>query len=228
MSEQVSKKIAGRINAEGATYVANDNISSFIKEGELDLLQLEVEEKVQALLESLVIDTETDHNTKETAKRVAKMYLHEVFKGRYHDKPRITDFPNAKELDELYVLGPITVRSACSHHFVEIEGECWIGIMPSDRVIGISKFARLVDWICSRPHIQEEMAVMLADEVESLIKPKGLALIIKAKHHCMTWRGVKEKEISMVNSVVRGVVKEDKSLKNEFFDIIKGQGYIPG
>ena len=221
----VSEKITARIKGAGKKFSANDNISDYIKDGELDLLQEELTEKFQGVLSSLVIDTENDHNTKETAKRVAKMYLKEVFKGRYEPRPRMTDFPNAKELDELYVLGPITVRSACSHHMVEIEGEAWIGVMPSERVIGISKFARLLDWVCSRPHIQEEMAVMLADEVEELIKPKGLAIVIKAKHHCMTWRGVKEKEISMVNSVVRGVCRTEPSLKKEFFDIIKGQGY---
>lgn len=224
----ISQVIKSRILEEGGSFVANDNIADYIKDGELDLLQDEVKDKVQALLESLVIDTDNDHNTQETAKRVAKMYIREVFKGRYSERPPITDFPNAKALDEMYTLGPITLRSACSHHMVEIEGECWIGIMPSERVIGISKFARLLDWICSRPHIQEEMAVMLADEIETLIKPVGLAIVIKAKHHCMTWRGVKEKEISMVNSIVRGSIRENPSLKMEFFDLIKGQGYTAG
>lgn len=224
-SMEISKVIAERLTTAGKSYVANENISEFIKEGELELLQEEVASKLQTVLESLVIDTKNDHNTNETAKRVAKMYLREVFKGRYDPRPKVTDFPNAKELDEMYVLGPITIRSACSHHMVEIEGEAWIGVMPSERVIGISKFARLLDWICSRPHIQEEMAVMLADELEQLIKPKGLAILIKAKHHCMSWRGVKEAESTMVNSVVRGVIKEQPHLKKEFFDIIRGQGY---
>lgn len=222
----ISDVIKQRIQEAGGSFVANDNIADFIhNDEELHLLQKEVEEKMQGVLQSLVIDTNNDHNTQETAKRVAKMYLQEVFKGRYHPRPKITDFPNAKALDEMYVLGPITIRSACSHHLVEIEGQCWIGVMPSDRVIGISKFARLVEWICARPHIQEEMAVMLADEMEKLIKPLGLAIVIKAKHHCMTWRGVKEKEVSMVNSVVRGVVRDQPHLKKEFFDIIRGQGF---
>lgn len=225
MSKEISQLIKARIEAANATFSANDNISEFIEDGELDLLQAEVQSKLQAVLESLVIDTANDHNTNETAKRVAKMYLKEVFKGRYEERPRVTDFPNAKALDELYVLGPIRVRSACSHHLVEIEGECWIGILPSERVIGISKFARLVDWICSRPHIQEEMVVMLADEIERLINPIGLGIVVKAKHHCMTWRGVKENDVSMVNSIVRGALRNDPSLKTEFFDIIKGQGF---
>jgi GTP cyclohydrolase I len=139
--------------------------------------------------------------------------------------PKVTDFPNAKELDEIYTLGPITVRSACSHHFVPIVGQAWIGIVPSDRVIGISKFNRIVDWVMSRPHIQEEAAIMVADTIENLIKPKGLAFVIKAQHMCMTWRGVKEPETKMVNSIVRGSFRSDPSMKKEFFDLIRAHGF---
>ncbi len=223
---EISKVIIKRIKEEGGSFFANDNISNYLKNGELDLLQIEAEQKFKEFLETLVIDTENDHNTKETAKRVAKMYLREVFSGRYLERPPIKDFPNAKSLDELYTLGPIKLRSACSHHFVEIEGECWIGVQPSERVIGISKFSRLVNWVCQRPHIQEEMAVILADEIESLIKPRGLGIVIKAKHHCMTWRGVKEDSTTMVNSIVRGSLRDSPSLKTEFFEIIKSQGFV--
>lgn len=224
-TQKISEVIRKRIQDSGATFSANENIADFILDGELDLLQEELTVKMQDVLSSLVIDTDNDHNTKETASRVAKMYLKEVFSGRYSQKPKITEFPNAKHLDEIYTLGPISLRSACSHHLVEIEGDVWIGILPSDKVIGISKFARLLNWVANRPHIQEEMSVMLADELESLINPKGLAIVIKAKHHCMTWRGVKEKEVSMVNSVMRGQFREDPHAKKEFFDIIKGQGF---
>lgn len=222
---KVSETIINRLNKLNVPFFANDNISDYISEDEMLLLQEEVEENMSVLLRSLIIDVDNDHNTRGTAKRVAKMYLQEVFKGRYLERPQITDFPNAKHLDEIYTLGPITIRSACSHHLVEIEGQCWVGIVPSERVIGISKFSRLVDWICSRPHIQEEMVIMLADEIESLISPIGLGIVIKAKHHCMTWRGVKETSNTMVNSVVRGSLRENVSMKNEFFELIKGQGF---
>jgi GTP cyclohydrolase I len=222
---KVSETIINRLNKLNVPFFANDNISEYISEDEMLLLQEEVEENMSILLRSLIIDVDNDHNTRGTAKRVAKMYLQEVFKGRYLERPQITDFPNAKHLDEIYTLGPITIRSACSHHLVEIEGQCWVGIVPSERVIGISKFSRLVDWICSRPHIQEEMVIMLADEIESLISPVGLGIVIKAKHHCMTWRGVKETSNTMVNSVVRGSLRENVSMKKEFFDLIQGQGF---
>jgi GTP cyclohydrolase IA len=213
--------IKNRIQQAGASYHANDNIARFIQEGELDRLQDEVEEKIAEVLKALVIDIENDHNTKETAKRVAKMYLKEVFSGRYIEPPKITEFPNAKGLDEIYTLGPITIRSACSHHLVPITGRAWIGILPSDRVIGISKFVRLVNWIMARPQIQEEATVQLADIVEKLIAPRGLAIVIEAQHQCMTWRGVKESETVMTSSVMRGVFRDKPEARAEFLRLIK-------
>ncbi|MCS6959908.1 MAG: GTP cyclohydrolase I [Pseudanabaenaceae cyanobacterium SKYGB_i_bin29] len=221
----ISQIIRERLERENVSYFANDSIAEYITEAERELLKQEIEEKLQSLFDSLIIDTVNDHNTRETAHRVAKMYVDEVFKGRYHPMPKITDFPNAKELDEIYTLGPITVRSACSHHFVPIIGHAWVGIIPSDRVIGISKFNRIVDWVMSRPHIQEEAAVMVADIIEKLIKPKGLAFVIKAQHMCMSWRGVKEPETKMINSIVRGAFRTDPHAKKEFFDLIRAHGF---
>jgi GTP cyclohydrolase IA len=221
----ISQVIRDRVIAAGDPFFANDSISHHISEIEREELKKEIEGKLQGVFDSLIIDTANDHNTKETARRVAKMYVDEVFKGRYHPMPKVTDFPNAKELDEIYTLGPITVRSACSNHFVPIVGQAWIGIVPSDRVIGISKFNRIVDWVMSRPHIQEEAAIMVADTIENLIKPKGLAFVIKAQHMCMTWRGVKEPETKMVNSIVRGSFRSDPSMKKEFFDLIRAHGF---
>ena len=219
----ISKKIKERIKKAGDRYHANDNISKHIEPGELEELQKEVQDKMQSLLDSLVIDTENDHNTQETAERVSKMYLNEVFKGRYHEQPKVTSFPNDKNLDEIYTVGPISVRSACSHHLVPILGECWIGIKPGNKVIGLSKFARVADWVFSRPHIQEEAVMILADEIEKLCEPKGLGIIVKAQHYCMKWRGVKEPNTSMINSVVRGDFRHDLSLKQEFFELVKQQ-----
>lgn len=217
----MSESIINRIRQDGGSFHANDNISKYLQPNEVEHLQVEVEEKVKALLQALVIDTENDHNTQETAKRIAKMYLREVFAGRYDPQPKITDFPNAKSLDQVYTLGPITVRSACSHHMVPITGRCWIGILPSDRVIGISKFVRLANWVLARPQIQEEATVQLADIIEELIKPKGLAVVIEATHQCMTWRGVKESETRMNTSVMRGAFRDEAETRAEFFRLIK-------
>ena len=135
--------------------------------------------------------------------------------------PKITDFPNAKQLNQIYTLGPITIRSACSHHMVPITGRAWIGILPSDRVIGISKFVRLTEWVMARPQIQEEATVQLADIIESMIKPQGLAVVVEATHNCMTWRGVRENDTKMTTSVMRGVFLDSSDARAEFFRLIK-------
>ena len=218
-----SLRIRQKLEQAGVPFFANDNISEYLEEGDLNQLEVEVADKVRDLLRSLVIDIDNDHNTQETAERVARMYLHEVFKGRYHVQPKIASFPNIKNLDEVYTVGPISIRSACSHQLVPILGNCWIGIKPGENVIGLSKFARVADWVFSRPHIQEEAVIILADEIERLCKPKGLAILVKAQHYCMKWRGVKELQTSMINSVVRGDFRKDPSLKAEFFELVKQQ-----
>jgi GTP cyclohydrolase I len=223
LSQSISERIRARLRSAGVTFLANDNIADHILDGELEGLEREVADRVRDLLRALVIDIENDHNTEETAERVARMYLHEVFKGRYHQQPKIASFPNVKQLDEIYTVGPITVRSACSHHLVPIMGNCWIGIKPGSRVIGLSKFTRVADWVFSRPHIQEEAVMILADEIERLCEPQGLGIIVKAQHYCMKWRGVREPQTSMVNSVVRGDFRHDPSLKQEFFELVRQQ-----
>ena len=219
----VSQRIRARLQQSGTSFFANDNIADHIGEGEMEQLEVEVADRVRELLRSLVIDIDNDHNTEETAERVARMYLQEVFKGRYLQQPKVASFPNVKQLDEIYTVGPISVRSACSHHLVPILGTCWIGIKPGSRVIGLSKFSRVADWVFSRPHIQEEAVMILADEIERLCEPQGLAILLKAQHYCMKWRGVKEPQASMINSVVRGDFRHDPSLKQEFFELVKQQ-----
>ncbi|MCF8152526.1 MAG: GTP cyclohydrolase I [Rhodoferax sp.] len=218
----VSVKIRERLVQSRKRFHANDNIAAFIEPGELEKLLDEVELKMQGVLDSLVIDTEQDHNTNNTARRVAKMYLNEVFKGRYVAAPPITEFPNAEHLNELMIVGPITVRSACSHHFCPVIGQVWIGVMPNEHtnVIGLSKYARLAEWIMGRPQIQEEAVVQLADLIQSKTQPDGLAIVMEASHYCMGWRGVKDLDSKMINSVMRGVFLKDPNLRREFLALI--------
>lgn len=218
----VSVKIRERVLAAQKRFHANDNIAEFLQPGELDALLDEVEIKMQGVLESLVIDTENDHNTTDTARRVAKLYLKEVFNGRYVKGPEITEFPNAEHLNELMIVGPITVRSACSHHFCPVIGKIWIGIMPNQNtnVIGLSKYARLAEWVMGRPQIQEEAVIQLADLIQNKTKPDGLALVMEATHYCMAWRGVKDMDSRMINSVMRGAFLNDPNLRREFLSLI--------
>ena len=218
----VSVKIRERIQAARKRYHANDNIAEFIEPGELAALLDEVQIKMQGVLDSLVIDTEHDHNTSDTARRVAKMYLNEVFRGRYVGAPEITEFPNAEHLNELMIVGPITVRSACSHHFCPVIGQIWIGVLPNEHtnVIGLSKYARLAEWVMGRPQIQEEAVVQLADLIQLKTQPDGLAIVMKATHYCMAWRGVKDMDSRMINSVMRGSFLKDPNLRREFLSLI--------
>ena len=218
----VSLKIRERLVASRKRYYANDNIAEFIEPGELEKLLDEVEGKMKGVLDSMVIDTEHDHNTGDTARRVAKMYLTEVFKGRYVRAPAITEFPNVGHLNELMIVGPITVRSACSHHFCPVIGQIWIGVMPNEHtnVIGLSKYARLAEWVMGRPQIQEEAVLQLADLIQEKTQPDGLAIVMEASHFCMSWRGVKDMDSKMINSVMRGVFLKDPSLRREFLSLI--------
>jgi GTP cyclohydrolase I len=218
----MSVKIRERVVAARKRYNANDNIADFIQPGELDQLLDEVTEKMKGVLDSMVIDTEHDHNTNNTARRVAKMYLKEVFKGRYVTAPEITEFPNAEHLNELMIVGPITVRSACSHHLCPVIGKIWIGVLPNEHtnVIGLSKYARLAEWIMGRPQIQEEAVVQLADLIQRKTQPDGLAIVMEASHFCMGWRGVKDMDSKMINSVMRGVFLKDANLRREFLALI--------
>ncbi len=218
----VSERIRHRLVSAKRRFHANDSIADLVEPGELDALQAEVEGKFKSLLASLVIDTDSDHNTHETARRVAKMYLREVFKGRYEPAPEVTEFPNVEALNELMIVGPITIRSACSHHFCPIMGRVWIGLMPNQHsnLIGLSKYARLTDWVMSRPQIQEEAIAQLAELLNEKVRPDGLAVVMQADHYCMHWRGVKDNETKMINSVMRGVFLKDPTLRREFLSLI--------
>jgi GTP cyclohydrolase I len=217
-----SQRIRWRLVGADRRWHANDNISSFIREGELDELRAEVQSRMQEVLAALVIDTENDHNTNDTAQRVARMFVDEVFRGRYVRMPSVTEFPNVERLNELMIVGPVKVRSACSHHLCPILGRIWIGVLPNEHsnLIGLSKYARICDWIMSRPQIQEEAVTMLANELAERVKPDGLAIVMEADHFCMHWRGVKDDESMMTNSVMRGAFLTNASLRREFLALL--------
>jgi GTP cyclohydrolase I len=222
-ADAVSVRIKRRLQKAGKRFHANDNIADAIEDGELDALVDEVAARMQDVLEALVIDTRSDHNTQDTARRVARMYVTEVFRGRYLKAPPVTEFPNAEKLNELMIVGPVAVRSACSHHFCPIIGRVWIGLMPNVRsnLIGLSKYARLTEWLMTRPQIQEEATTRLADLLMAKTRPDGLAVVMEADHFCMHWRGVKDADARMVTSVMRGAFLKDHSLRREFLSLIR-------
>jgi GTP cyclohydrolase I len=224
--DTVAARVRGRIQAAGRRFHANDNIHEFIEAGELDALQAEVAERMRGVLEALVIDLDSDHNTQDTANRVARMYLREVFGGRYVPQPPVTEFPNAALLNELMIIGPVTVRSACSHHFCPIIGKVWVGVLPNEQsaLIGLSKYARLIEWVLARPQIQEEAIAQLADLLQEKMQPDGLAIVMQADHFCMQWRGVKDMNSQMTNSIMRGAFLKDANLRREFLSLMPHGG----
>ena len=222
----VSETIKKRIKDSGERFHANDNISKFIEDGELEKLQDEVESKVQAVLESLIIDTENDHNTQDTARRVAKMWLKETFGGRYSPMPKVTSFPNVG-YKSMYTSGPISIRSTCAHHFQNIVGNAWVGIIPNGKVIGLSKFYRIIHHIVERPQIQEEMTTQIAEALQEYAHTQHIAVVVKAEHHCMTHRGVREHDSDMTTAIMLGAFKDDPATRDEFYKIcmsMKGHG----
>ena len=218
----VSNRIRQRLTEASSRFYANDSIADFIEPGELEALQLEVQSKLQQVLETLVIDTRRDHNTQGTAGRVARMFITEVFRGRYSPMPSVTEFPNVEGLNELMIVGPVTVRSACSHHLCPIIGKLWVGVMPNEHsaLIGLSKYTRLVEWVMARPQIQEEAVIQLADLLQEKMRPDGLAIVPRADHYCMQWRGVKDMDSKMVNSVMRGSFLKNPDLRREFLSLL--------
>ena len=209
---KTSEKIRQRLKEKGIRFHSNDNIAEYIEKGEIEELQKEVEDSFSGVLDALVIDTENDHNTKETARRVAKMYINEIFAGRFVSPPKVTSFPNMG-YRSLYTSGPISVKSTCAHHFQNIVGKCWVGILPEQEVIGLSKFNRIVHHIAERPQIQEEMTTQIAEALQKYAKTPNVAVLIKAEHHCMTQRGVREHESDMTTAILIGAFDKHAPLK---------------
>ena len=199
---------------------ANGNIP--LTRDEREEMIPKLEQKFIEILDIMRI-TRNDPNSTMTPKRIARMLVNELFQGRYHKPPNTTVFPNRKKVDELIISKGIEVMSICSHHWQPISGECAIGYIPGDYVIGLSKMSRVVDWFSRRGQIQEELGEQIADYIESIIKPKALGVVIKARHYCMIARGVKgsEERSQMITSVMRGFLLNDFNLRNEFLKLIE-------
>lgn len=198
---------------------ANANIP--LDDDERAEIALRVEEKLVEIFEILRI-SRRDPNSRDSPYRLSRMWVNELFAGRYTAPPKITVFPNRKQVDELIISKGITVMSLCSHHWQPIAGECAIGYLPGDYILGLSKFNRIVEWFCRRGQIQEELGEQIADFLESLLKPRALGVVLKSRHYCMIARGVQEPEEQawMITSVMRGGLRSDSALRHEFLTLI--------
>jgi GTP cyclohydrolase I len=175
--------------------------------------------KLEELFDVLQIDHRNDHNTRGTPRRVAKMFVEELFRGRYSEPPRITEFENILGFDHLIVTGPIELRSTCAHHLMPIYGHAFVGVLPAadGRIIGLSKYDRIVDYFASRLQIQEELVKQISDYIVDKTAPHGVAVRVSATHMCRTHRGVHaDRRSRMVTTAYRGAIAEDQGLKDEF------------
>lgn len=226
---KISQKIKQRVDAAGARAWANDNISDYIEEGEKQLLIEEAMPAFENVLQSLVIDTETDPNSQDTARRMAKMYINEIMSGRYDPAPPVTAFPND---DPNHRYGGIIVTRAelismCSHHHQPVKGVAYIGLLAGVKVIGLSKYARIAQWCANRGTLQEELTMQIADELIKHTGTKDLAVYIQATHGCMEHRGVHAHSSLTQTTELRGQFF-NPSVKNEFLDYIKMQQTFAG
>jgi GTP cyclohydrolase I len=201
--------------------LCNEAMDEPMNEAEREAMISAAALKLEELFDILHIDHQNDHNTRDTPQRVAKMYVEEILQGRYTAPPRITEFDNAQAYDQLIVTGPLDVRSMCAHHLMPIYGHAYVGILPSaeGKIIGLSKYDRIVDYFASRLQIQEEMVKQIGQYIVDMTKPRGLAVRISAVHMCKTQRGVRATRRSrMVNTYYWGQLAESSDLKNEFLN----------
>jgi len=220
----VSETIRNRIEHAGGRYWASDNISEYIYFDEYDRLIEEATGAFEQVLDSLVIDRETDPNSKGTAKRLAKMYFNEVMSGRYNPAPDATSFPN--EGVDAYT-GMLVVRSElksmCSHHHQPVTGVAYIGIIAAQKLIGLSKYTRIAQWCARRGTLQEELCNDIAREIQKATGSENVAVYIQATHGCCENRGIMAHSSLTQTTVLKGAFNEDAGTKKEFFDNIKLQ-----
>lgn len=222
----ISKKITQRLKDSGTRFFANDNISKFINEGEHQLLIKEVEEKFKDVLRSLVIDIENDPNSRDTPKRLAKMYINEIMSGRYFPQPSVTAFPNDGTHGNSEYKGMLVIRaeinSMCSHHHQPVSGVAYIGIIPTSKVIGLSKYIRIAQHQARRGTLQEQLCNDIASAIMDATKSENVAVHIAAEHGCCINRGVMATSSLTQTTVLHGMFYID-GIKNEFMQNIKLQ-----
>ena len=200
-------------------HLCNEALDQPMTEAERKAMIAAAARKVEELFDILRIDHQNDHNTRETPQRVAKMYVEEILEGRYTAPPKITEFDNAQAYDQLIVTGPIELRSMCAHHMMPIYGAAYIGILPAadGKIIGLSKYDRIVEYFASRLQIQEELVKQIGGYIMDMTSPRGLAVRISAVHMCKTQRGVRASHRSrMVNTYYWGEMASDTAHKSEF------------
>ena len=220
----ISNTIKQRLQETGTRYWAGDNISEHIREGEHQLLINELTEKFDAVLDSLIIDRENDPNSQDTGRRLAKMYVNELMRGRYFPKPNATAFPNYVDGGyEGMLVVRSEIKSVCSHHHQPVTGVAYIGIIAADTLIGLSKYTRIAQWCARRGTLQEELCNDIANEIMKATGSQNVGVYIQATHGCCENRGIMAHSSLTQTTVLKGAFGSDSATKKEFMDNIKLQ-----
>jgi GTP cyclohydrolase IA len=222
-----SEVIKARLRNAGKRFFASDNISQFIYPDEKSKLIEELTEKFEGVLSSLIIDTDNDPNSQDTARRLAKMYVNEIMSGRYEPSPKVTSFPNDGKYDQLIIVRS-DIRSMCSHHHQPVSGICYIACLPGKNVIGLSKYTRIAQHLAQRGHLQEELTEMIAEEIVNLTESDAVGVYIRARHGCCENRGIRSSNSSTQTTVLKGRLKTDPAMRNEFMHNIQIQEQLCG
>jgi GTP cyclohydrolase IA len=223
-SKNLSQAIRNQMQSNGKRFWAGDNISDYVDEEQKEVLIEEATAAFEQVLDTLLIDRQNDPNSKDTARRLAKMYFNEIMAGRYEPSPSATAFPN--DTEERYE-GMLVVRSElksmCSHHHQPVTGVAYIGIIAGPKLIGLSKYTRIAQWCARRGTLQEELCLDIAREIMLATGSTDVGVYIQATHGCCENRGIMAHSSLTQTTVLHGAFKEDLGTKKEFFDNIKLQ-----
>jgi len=219
-----AEQLKARLEDLGIRHWAGDNISQVLLDGDKEELINNATTAFEGVLDALLIDRHNDPNSQGTARRLAKMYFNEIMAGRYDPAPSATSFPN--DSDDRYE-GMLVVRSElksmCSHHHQPVAGVAYIGIIAADKLIGLSKYTRIAQWCARRGTLQEELAMVIAREIQQATDTEHLGVYIQATHGCCENRGIMAHSSLTQTTVLQGSFKDDPGTKKEFFDNIKLQ-----
>jgi len=221
---KIKDKIQQRLEENKVRYWANDNIADYIEEGEKQQLIDEAVPAFENVLQKLLIDTKTDPNSQDTARRMAKMYINEIMSGRYDPMPNPSAFPNYIENGyEGMLVVRSELKSVCSHHHQPVSGVAYIGIIAGPKLLGLSKYTRIAQWCARRGTLQEELNVMIADQIQQTTGSEHVGVYVQATHGCCENRGIKAHSSLTQTTVLRGAFKNDPGTKKEFMDNVKLQ-----
>ncbi len=222
-TNKLSEELLKEIEEMGSDHIMS-SLSTPMRADAFDLTDEEkikkISEYFSKIMETMGLDL-TDDSLSGTPQRVAKLFIKDLFKGlNQSNKPKISTFDNKYRYHQMLVEKNITLYSNCEHHFLPIVGKAHVAYIPKDRVIGLSKINRIVDYYARRPQVQERLALQILDEMKRALQTEDVAVYIDAIHMCVSSRGASDQSSSTVTVEYSGQFKKE-AIKDEFFTYIK-------